>query len=108
MLISAVSWLAGTASPLDLTIHTAVSFKGLPLADITILAVTRQLRPAATAVMLLVLLMRQELALRLMIERMIAIARARVVAGAASAFVTIEQATSRNDMRPRLIFISED
>ena len=43
MPISAVNWLAGTALPSDdLTVQMAVSFNGLPLPDITSLAVTRQ------------------------------------------------------------------
>jgi hypothetical protein len=99
--------LEGTASPSARTVQAAVSFKGLPLADITVFAVTRQLWPAATAVMLLVLLMRQDFALRLMIDRTIAIACLRVVAGAATVFVIEEYTASTNSTVPTLIFGSE-
>ena len=79
--ISALNWLAGTGS-LFTNVQTAVSFKGLPLADIVSLAVTRQPRGERAAEMLWILLILQETTCLLIIARTVEMACLRVISAA--------------------------
>jgi hypothetical protein len=102
--------LPGTALPSDFTVQTAVSFKGLPLADMTRLAVTRQPAFERTAEILRILLILHDAVFRLIICRTIAMAWVRVVSGNGAALPTTpplrKHERSEKEARLKQIFMS--